>query len=340
MQDLRRRMRGLLVLPHMFPLKETLDRTSLACLLAAVTFLTSCRSNSDVIAVIPRTTSTMFWEAEHAGAEFAARKAGVHIRWNAPTRADDVRLQIGIVERAVNRRSRGLILTPDEPRALMVPVERALSAGIPTVIVGSTLSLPAQRNLYYIVNDEEMIGRMAAARIGEVAHGQGSVAVVGIDPQSVSSLAVLKSFVSALEEQFPNIAIVDRRVAATNDLDSELIVSQILQLHPKIDAIFSLDSMGTVGSYLALKGHSLTDSVKVVGVEQGAELANALRLGQIDALIAEDTYQMGYRAVQLLTRPPTQPGVIKLSPILITAANVDAQETKPFMTNDWRSELP
>jgi ribose transport system substrate-binding protein len=282
----------------------------------------------------------MYWEAEHAGAEFAARKAGVRIRWNAPTRADDVQLQIGMVDRAVKRRCRGLILTPDEPRALMVPVERALSAGIPTVIVGSGLSLPAQRNLAYIVNDEEMIGRIGASRIGEDLHGRGSVAVVGIDPQSVSSLAVLRSFVTVLEVQFPNIEIVDRRIAASNDLDSELIVSQIVQMHPKIDAIFSLDSMGTVGSYLALRNRSLTDQVRVVGVEQGAELANAVRLRQIDALIAEDTYQMGYRAVQLLTHATHPlPAPIKLSPILITAANVDAPETKPFITNDWRAEL-
>lgn len=282
----------------------------------------------------------MFWEAEHAGAEFAARKSGVRIRWNAPTRSDDVQLQIGIVERAIKRQCRGLILSPDEPRALMVPVEKALAAGIPTVIVGSALSLPAQPNLYYIVNDEDMIGRMAAERIGEVLNGSGSVAVVGIDPQSPSSLAILRSFDSVLKDKFPKVSVVDRSISANNDLDSELIVSEVVQSHPTVDAILSLDSMGTAGSYLALKGRSLTNRVKVVGVEQGADLANAVRLRQIDALIAENTYQMGYQAVQLLTSGSNRPrGVIKLPPLLITAANIDAPETKPFITNDWRAEV-
>jgi ribose transport system substrate-binding protein len=134
--------------------------------------------------------------------------------------------------------------------------------------------------------------------------------------------------------------IVDRRISANNDLDSELIVSEVVQMHPTVNAILSLDSMGTVGSYLALKGRSLTDRVKVVGVEQGAELANAVRLKQIDALIAENTYQMGYQAVQLLTSESNRPpSIIKLPPLLITAANIDAPETKPFITNDWRAEV-
>jgi len=309
-------------------------------LTGAFAVLGGCRRHSDVINVIPRTTSTMFWEAEHAGAEFAARKAGVRIRWNAPTREDDVQLQIGIVDRAIAQRCRGLILAPDEPRALMVPVERALAAGVPTVVVGAALPLQTKENLYYIVNDNEEIGRMAALRIGETLNGRGEVAVVGIDPQSLSSLTVLRTFASTIGERFPSITIVERRTGANNDLDSELILNQVLLSHPNVNAIFSLDSLGTVGAYLALKSRSLTGRVKVIGVQQSAELANAVRLHQIDALIAEDTYQMGYRAVELLTKSTSQsPHIITLSPILITAANVDAPETKPFITNDWRPEI-
>ena len=134
----------------------------ISCLALPFTLLNYCRSRPREIAVIPRTTATTIWEAEHAGAEFAARRFGVRIRWNAPTREDDVQAQIGLVDRAIKQRCRGLILAPDQPRALTVPIQRAIAAGVPTVVVGSALSLPPQRNLSYIVNDDEMIGRMAA----------------------------------------------------------------------------------------------------------------------------------------------------------------------------------
>jgi ribose transport system substrate-binding protein len=311
----------------------------ISCLSLTFTTLQSCGASRGEIAVIPRTTSTTIWEAEHAGAEFAARRFGLRIRWNAPTREDDVQLQIGLVDRAIEQRYRGLIVTPDEPRALMVPIRRAIAAGVPTIVVGSALSLPPQRNLSYIVNDDEIIGRMGATRIGEVLHGKGEVAVLGIDPQSLSSLAVLGSFVSVLEELFPNISVVDRRAATNNDLDSEFVANQVLLSHPHVNVIFALDSTGTLGAYLALKSRDLTNRVKVVGVQQSVELANAIRLHQVDSIIAENTYEMGYRAVEALALGQAKTsGLVKLAPMLITAENVDSPAARPFITNDWMAE--
>ena len=76
-----------------------------------------------------------------------------------------------------------------------------------------------------------------------------------------------------------------------------------------VDAIFALDSTATLGAYLALKARGLTNRVKVVGVQQSSELANAIRLHQIDSIIAQDTYQMGYRAVESLALGQAKTGM-------------------------------
>ena len=320
--------------------KSFIHRSLLLSLTISSCVFHACGTPSAVIAVIPRTTARMYWEAEHAGAELAARQYGAQIRWNAPTRDDDLQMQIEMVDQAVSGRCRGLILAPDEPRAMMVPVERALAAGVPTVVVGAGLSLPPQKNLAYIVNDDAMIGSMAAARVGEVLHGKGEVVIIGIDPQSLASLEVLRSFISSIQTHYPDIAVVDRRPNTTNDLESELIVSQALMSHPGTNAIFSLDEIGTYGAFLALKSRSLTGKVQVIGVRQSDELINALRMHEIDALIAENTYQMGFQAVQLLVHGlPQATQTVKLPPLLITAANVDAPATKLYVTNRWNGDL-
>ena len=225
----------------------------------------------------------------------------------------------------------------------MVPIQRALAAGMRVVVVGDTLPLRPQRNLCYIVNDDEMVGRMAAMRVGDVLDGRGEVAVVGIDPYSLNSLAILSSFVSVIEQRFPNISVVDRRAATSSDLDSELVVNQILLAHPHIGAIFALDSRGTIGAYYALNTRSLTNRIKIVGLQQTEELANAIRLHQIDAIIAEDGYQMGYQAVEAFAHGEAKSrGVLKLAPMLITADNVDSTAARPFLIfvrpAGWRSD--
>jgi ribose transport system substrate-binding protein len=252
-----------------------------------------------------------------------------------------VQQQIAMIERMTSRNCDGLILTPDQPIALMVPVQRALAAGVPTVVLGSSLSIPPQPKLTYILNDDELTGSMGAMRIGRILNGKGSVAVVGIDPQSLSSLAILRSFELVLEKRFPAISITDRQVGASNDIDSELVINQLLRSQPDIDAIFSLDSIGTMGAHLALKDFSLTNRIKLVGVEQSVELANLIRGHQLDSLIAENTYQMGYEAVELLDgKLAGHPRLIKLPPVLITAENVDAPETKKLITDGWWAVHP
>jgi ribose transport system substrate-binding protein len=302
--------------------------TLILCLILIFTTLSSCHANRAEIAVIPAESN----EAEHEGAAAAARGLGLRIRWSESSRENDVESQIALVDRAVSERYRGLILAPDEPRALMVPIQRALAAGMRVVVVGAPLPLPPQRNLSYIVNDDEEIGRIAAMRIGEVLHGRGEVAVVDIDPYSLDALAILSSFVSATEQRFPKISVVDRRAATSSDLDSELVVNQVLLSHPHIGALFALDSRGTVGAYYALKIRSLTSRVKIVGVQQTEELANAIRSHQMDSIIAEDGYQMGYRAVEAVAHGEAKnPGVLKLAPMLITADNVDSTAAKSFL---------
>jgi ribose transport system substrate-binding protein len=321
--------------------------TLILCLILIFTTLPSCDSNRPEIEIIPTTNK----EAEHKGAESAARECGLRIRWRESGRENDVTSQIELVNRAVSERYRGLILTPDGPRALMVPIQRALAAGMRIVVVGGTLPLPPQRNLSYIVNDDEAIGRMAAMRVGDILHGRGEVAVVGIDPYSLNSLAILSSFVSAVEQRFPKISVVDRRAATrsdpdsetSSDLDAELVVNQVLLAHPRVGAIFALDPGGTIGADYAVRTLSLTNRIKIVGVQQTEELASAIRLHRIDAIIAEDGYQMGYRAVEAFANGEARsPGVLKVAPMLITADNVDSTAARPFLIfvrpAGWRSD--
>src|SRR5207248_1385861 len=82
-----------------------------------------------LIAVIPRTSGSPFWEPVHVGAEIAARSTNIKIYWNAPTREDDIQGQIALVDAVIDRKYQGLILAPDQALALITPVRRALSKG-------------------------------------------------------------------------------------------------------------------------------------------------------------------------------------------------------------------
>lgn len=303
-------------------------------------FISSCKSTSPQVAIIPQTTATTLWEAEHAGAEAAAKKLGMQTYWNAPTRGDDVQRQITLVDNAVNRHYRGLILAPDQPLALMVPVREALRQGIPTVIVGTSLPMSLDPSLSYIVNDDIATGQIAAAYLGKILAGEGRVAVLGVDPDSPGALEILHSFETTLEKDFPRIALVDRRTGSSNESEAQQVANESLAKDPHLSAIFTLTAIATRGAYLALHGRGLTSQVKLVGFEQDLELMSLVRDGQIDGLIAENTYQMGYQAMELIARSRGAERAgeqIKLAPKLLTAGNADSPEVQRLISMDWSS---
>jgi ribose transport system substrate-binding protein len=311
---------------------------SCAALLALLA-IGGCRSKTMQVAVIPQTTAFTTWEAEHAGAEFAAAKQGFHVYWNAPTSEDDIQQQAALIERIVEEKYPAMILAPDQAVALMAPVQHAIDKGVRTVIVVSPLTLPARDNLTYIVNDDDASGRIAAMRMGKILAGKGRIAILGIPPESLSSLAMVHAFETTLEERYPGIAIVERRFGSHNETEAQQIADEVLATVPNLDGIFTVTSAASGGAYAALRARGLDSKVKLIGFEQSVELANLVRSGQVDSLIAINTYQMGYKAMQSLAEPPgTGPREVKLEPTLLTAENVDSPAVKSLINIDWSRE--
>jgi ribose transport system substrate-binding protein len=301
--------------------------------------LSNCAfSHNETIAVIPQTTGFSLWEAEHAGAEAAAIQTGYRLYWNAPTRSDDVERQIQFVNQAVKNGDRGLILAPDQSLALITPVRRAIARNVNTVIVGSPLSIPPGRGLAYILNDDEETGRLVAERLGRILHGKGSVAIIGINPDVTSILMQVRACEDSLQRLLPNIHIVERRPRSYNAADAVQVAADILDSHPDLNAIWALSAVETGGTFVALEASHKIDPVKLIGSEQDLDLIAHIRNGQMDSLAIEDTYQMGYQAVLLIskvTRGEPVPLETKLEPTLVTRENVDTAEVQRQLSQRW-----
>ena len=306
--------------------------------LAAALGAVSCRRPELRVAVVPRTTALTIWEAVHAGATFAADQHGIRTYWNAPTSEDDIQQQAALVERITADNYDGLILAPDQPLAMIAPVRRAIANGTRTVVIASPLPLPPSDGLAYIVNDDEATGRMAAERVGGILRGKGEVAVLGVNPQSLSELAILHAFETALEQSYPGIVIADRRPGTHSATEAQQIAASLLLNYPRVQAIFSLSAATSDGVEAALQRSNLASKVKLIGFEQSAELLSLIRAGAMDSIIAENTYEMGFRAMKLLAAPRatwSARQVVKLRPTLLTAENIDSPEAHKLVNLDW-----
>ena len=282
-----------------------------------------CNSRAHTIAIVPRTTGMALWEPEHEGAQLAAAERGFKVYWNAPTREDDVQGQIALVERIVEHRYAGLILSPDQNLALMTVVRRALSHNIPTVIVGSRLPLEPGGKLSYVLNDDQEMGKMAAARMGAILEGSGAIAIIGINPAVAGIPERVDAFDAALADAYPQLHVIERRTGSFNVPYEQQITEEVLNTHPDLSAIFAVSADATRGAYSALVELHKTGKVKLMGCDQ--DLLMPLVSGEMDSVFAENTFEMGRQAVEFVIDSENDkpvPAITRLKPILVTRDNL------------------
>lgn len=296
-----------------------------------------CRTpKPTTIAVIPRTTGTMLWEPAHRGAEAAAFRLGDTIYWNAPTREDDTNGQIALIERVIAGNYAGIVIAPSQSLALVTPVRRALASGLPIVVIGSPLSIPAGGKLFYILNNEQQGGRIAAQRLALLLHGRGSVAVLGMNPDIAGIMIRVRSFEQFLAENYPDIHVVDKRMGSFNVPHEQQVSEETLKANPNLDAIVTLTAATTRGALSTIDSNPAYRSVKVIGFDPDALQFSSPSL---DSVIIQNMPEMGGRAVSLihdLREGKSVSSRIELEPMLVTRENLNSDEVGRWTSMDYR----
>jgi ribose transport system substrate-binding protein len=286
-----------------------------------------------VIAFIPQTAGAMLWEVEHFGATVAADKLKCRLYWNTPTSENDMAGQVSLIDRVVRGRYQGLVLAPNQTLGVLAPLHRALAAGLPVVVVSAQLDLLPSRKLGYIVNDDEKMGELAAAEVARLIHGRGSIALVGLARYAPGVTRRVRSAEVFLATRYPDIQVVSR-VSGTYDTSrSEDLTNGIVQAHPELKAVLSFTAASTRGVHAALHSRQVHRTISLVGCEQDSDLIGYLGKGEIAAIVAENTYRMGYEAVGLIVdslagKPLPARSVVP--PLLIAKQNLNYAEALLF----------
>jgi ribose transport system substrate-binding protein len=308
-----------------------------ACVLALLP--AACHTKRQVkIAVIPRTEGVALWDAGHSGAELAASRTGIFVHWTAPMREDDVESQIELVESVVSSGYQGLVLAPDQALSLITPVRRVLARGIPTVIIGSPMPIPAGGDLFYVLNDDVEGGRMAARRVAGLLNGHGTVAMLGINPDVTGIMIRARSFEEYLAQHDPGIQIVDRRLGTFDSSHEQQVAQDTLRSNPDLDLVVAFMWSSVEGTEQVLDTTHPNRSIKIVGFDSSGIPILGQNAG-VDSIIQTDTRSICQHAVELIhakLQGQSPPGTLYVQPKLITHENVNTPEIQTLLSSDFK----
>lgn len=254
------------------------------------------------IAVIPKGTTHEFWKSVHAGAAKAAKEADVDIVWKGPVKEDDLKAQVDVVNTFVAQGVSGIVLAPLNDTALRAPVKQAKDAKIPTVVLDSDLA--GDEHVSFVATDNVAAGKLAADEIDKRLASKGNVVVLRYQEGSASTQNREKGFLDAITAKGALKVVSDNQYGGATT-ESAFAKGESLLLAQKADSgnvqgIFTPNESTTFGMLLALRKANLTKKMKFVGFDASDKLVSALQDGDIDGLVVQNPFNMGYLAVKTM----------------------------------------
>ncbi|WP_437998343.1 substrate-binding domain-containing protein [Sorangium sp. So ce185] len=290
----------------------------LACVFA-ITVLTACSKTSPDttstdagaapksgarlrIAVVPKGTTHEFWKSVHAGAVKASRELDVDIVWKGPLREDDLKGQIDVVSSFVAQGVSGIVLAPLNGTALRSPVRAAAQAKIPVVVFDSDLA--GDEHVSFVATDNHGAGKLAGEHLAKAIGGKGNVLMLRYQEGSASTQGREKGFLDAVRAM-PDITLASENQYGGATTETAFNKSESLLLAHKaaegtIAGVFTPNESTTFGMLQALRKTGAADKVKFVGFDASEKLLGALREGDVEALVVQNPFYMGYVAVKTM----------------------------------------
>ncbi len=303
------------------------------------------------VAVVPKGLTHEFWQSIHRGADRAAadlkeqQGVGVEVVWEGPSKESDAQEQIKILDRMLAAKVHGIVLAPQHSKQMVPKVKAAVDQGVPVVIIDSGLD---DESLFikYVATDNYHGGRLAAERLLQVLADDGKtnpkIVMIRYQPGSESTEQREKGFedVVAEQEKAGKVKVEwlskDQYAGATVDSARAVATPLLSQLRDKgIDGVFAPNESSAHGTLTAMRSLKLNKQVRLVGFDSSDPLLDALREGDLDGLVVQDPYKMGYLGVWTLVHhlegydvAPDGKKVQSTGEHLVTRDNLDQPETR------------
>ena len=233
-------------------------------------------------------------------------------------------------------------------QACGVQFDLAAMNGIPIVAFDSGSDYPGLAAT--VSTDNVGAAALAADKIAELMGETGEVAVFTQDSKSQSAKDRVNSFVEAMQQKYPEITIVNiyasdqqdeikaqimetTGVENPDEITEEQMIDFIIEKYPNLKGCYATNN-DTVIQVVEGLARAEAGDVKVVGYDYSEESVAALKNGEIDGLIVQNPFGMGYASVIASARASLNLGneaYINTGYVWVTKENMKSEEVKGLL---------
>ncbi len=204
--------------------------------------------------------------------------------------------QMEQVESFIAQKVDAIVINPCEVEASSPAVARAIAAKIPIVGVNSATTIAPNA---FVGSDDVEAARIAMKYIAEELGGKGNVVMIsGFIGQSAQINR--EKGANEILKAYPNLKLLAAQPADWDRAKGlDLMQNWIQSYGTKINAVFAQNDEMGLGAVKALQAAGMKDKVIVVGIDAIQDAMQAVKKGEMDATVFQNSKQQGAGAIEV-----------------------------------------
>jgi fructose transport system substrate-binding protein len=274
------------------------------------------------VGLITKTETNPFFVKMKEGANSQARRLGADVQSFAGKRDGDNESQVQAVENLIAAGAKGLMITPNDSKAIVPSLDKARQAGLLVVALDTQTEPPDAADATFATDNYKaglLIGQWAKAKF-EADGKDAKIAFLDLNPDQVSvDVQRDQGFMEGFGIDIKNRSRIgdedDNRIVGHDVTDGaeeggRTAMENLLQKDPGINLVYTINEPAAAGAYEALKAVGKEKDVVIVSVDGGCPGVQNVKAGVIGATSQQyplKMAQLGVEAIAKFAKDGTKP---------------------------------
>ena len=246
------------------------------------------------VTFLPKNLGNPYFDTSSKGGKAAVEAFGGTFEEVGPTEASPTS-QVQYIQTAAQQGVNGLVISANDPSALCDALEEARSAGTKIVTFDSDTD-PECRDLFINQATAEGIAKAQVDLIAEQIGDAGEVAVLSASANATNQNAWIELMKTELEENHPDITLVDTVYGDDDDQKSFDQTAALLQSHPNLKGIISPTTVGIAAAARYLSTSEFKGKVALTGLGTPNQMREYVEDGTVTAFALWNPEDLGFLA--------------------------------------------
>ncbi|MCL4516430.1 MAG: substrate-binding domain-containing protein [Firmicutes bacterium] len=249
--------------------------------------------------VVAQNSVDPFWKEVRRGVEVAARDYHVAVEFTAP-RFNNSEEQLRYLDIAVLARVDGIVTHVANEADFNGLIDKAYDQGIPVVTIENDAG--GSKRKAFVGTNSFLLGELAGGLMARATNGKGNIAIIvnnDVQTDTTSKNLKISGFLHAVKA-YPEMEVVKVYTSMLGIISAEEITQSITGSQPAIDAIYTVDTVDTLGVAQALVDFNQVGNMVLVGYGDTPEILRYIEKGIVYGTVMSNPYLMGYQSIKSL----------------------------------------